>query len=136
MTTLLDVIKYVQGVVGGISGIRAAPDNPPGSINIYPFSVAYAGTDIWEVAPVGTGKALRTIIVEVHVARKDLPRDITASMAFSDSIPLALLANPTLGGLVSNFQRVRSEFGELGWGNVPTLGFRFFIEGIKMQTAL
>ncbi len=135
--TMQDVIDYVQLKVRGVSGVRAAPETVSGSMAIYPFAIAYAGPEVWEVAPVGTGKAIRTVIIEVHVARKDLPRDVEKAMGFSDSIPLAFMADPTLGGKVSTFSRVRSDgIINLGWGKVQTLGFKFYIEGIKMQTGL
>jgi hypothetical protein len=135
--TMQDVISYIQGIVGGISGIRAAPEVVEGSINIYPFAIAYAGPEVWEVAPVGVGKALRTVIIELHIARKDLRRDLTKLMSFSDSVPLALLADPTLGGRASTFSRVRSDgVINLGWEKTETIGFKFYVEGIKMQTGL
>ena len=119
-----------------MAGIRAAPDYAPDKLTVFPFALAYAKMGVFEVAPIGYGKGLHTVVVEVHVARKDLPRDIQAAMAFSDAIPLALLADTTLGGVVSTFGRVRYEFGPMAWGGMETLGFRFFIEEIKLQTGI
>lgn len=137
-TTLQDVIEYVQGVVKGISGIRAAPLDPPGSLTIFPTSIAYPGPETWVTGdPAGMAKALRTIVMEIHICRKDMPRDYQAAMVFSDSIPLAFMADPTLGGKVSTFSRISSPgLVQLGWGTDMTIGFRFSIEGIKMQIGL
>jgi hypothetical protein len=136
MATLQDAINAIQDVVGGVSGIRSAPDYAPDQLSTFPFALAFARTGTFEVGPVGMGKGLHTIVVEVHVARKDLPRDIQAAMAFSDAVPLALLADTTLGGVVSTFTNIRYEFGPMLWGKLETLGFRFYVEGIKLQTGL
>ncbi len=112
--TLVDAIEAVQVLVEGVTGIRAAPVYAPESLSVFPISVAFPGNSTWEIGPVGSGKSLQTIVVEIHLQRVDLPRDIQAAMAFSDAVPLAILA---------------------GWNGVPTIGFRFFVEGIKMVTS-
>jgi hypothetical protein len=135
MATIQDAITAIQGVVGGVSGIRAAPDYPPEDLSLYPFAVAFARSGSFEAAPVGSGKGLHTIVVEVHVGRSDLARDIKAAMPYGDSVPLALLADTTVGGVVSTFARVRYEFGPMAYGGLATIGWRFFVEGVKIQVA-
>ncbi len=135
--TLEDAGKKAMEVVRGVSGIRAAPDNMAGSLSIYPFAFWYPGPSTWEVSPVGTGKALHTIVIEVHVARKDAPRDVEACLPFADSIPKALLADVTLGGRVQTFARVTCPgLVRLDYGSNETLGFKFSIEEVKMLTGL
>ena len=136
MADLQHAIAYVQDLMEQIEGIRAHPDYPPEQLNVFPFAVAYSGGGLWEFGPGGTRKGLHTIVLEIHVARKDLPRDTQAAMAFSDTVPNVLLANPTLGGNVSTFGQIRYTFGPLGWGGEVTYGFRFFIENVKMETAI
>jgi hypothetical protein len=135
MATLQDAIAYVQTLVGGVSGIRAAPEYPTEDINIFPFAMAYSGGGTWEISA-GRAKGLHTIVIEIHVARQDLPRDTHALMAFSDSIPQALLSDPTLGGNIATFGTIRYTFGQLGWAGIQTLGFRFYIDNVKMEAAL
>jgi|SRR3972149_1088633 len=137
MATLQDAIAYVQTLVHQIQGIRAAPAYPPEDMSIFPFSVAYAGGGNWEFGPGAlVKKGVHIITLEIHVARQDLSRDATEAMQFSDSVPNILLKNPTLGGNISTFTNIRYTFGPLGWNGGKTFGFRFFIEGVKMETEI
>ena len=130
---LQDAIDWVQDTIGGLEGIRKAPHEPTESIKVFPFSRAYAGEGVIEVGAIGTDRALHSIVVEIHVARTDLPRDVAKAMPYVDSVPAALLADPTLGGTVSTFGRIRYRFGPMGVGGEDTIGFRFWLEDVKVQ---
>lgn len=134
--TLQSAIAGAQTIVGAISGIRSAPAYPPEELSVFPFAVAYSGGGTWEFGPAGDKKGLHNIIVELHVQRKDLARDVTAAMAYSDSIPNALMLDTTLGGNASTFGRITYVFGPLGYGGIDTIGFRFTIEAVKIISAL
>jgi len=109
-------------------------------MNVFPFIVTHPGTGEWSSDVPGNKIGLHTITVELHVARKDLPRDIQKAMAYSESIPNALLkAVATVSGdkfdnTISTFDRITYTFGPLGWAGVDTIGFRFQIVGVKMQS--
>lgn len=133
---LQDVISEIQNTAGAVDGIRAAPDYIPESLNIFPFLVCYAGTGSFEISPTGVMKGLHSIILELHVARRDLSRDVKNAMQYSDSIPLALMHDPTIGGTVSTFGRISYTFGGMQYGDQLTLGFRFTIENVKLQTTI
>src|SRR5512139_3347037 len=128
--TLQAAIAKIQDIAGAVSGIRAAPEYLPETINIYPFLVCYAGSGSYEYAPAGVMKGLHNIILELHIARKDLPRDTEKAMPYADSIPLAIFHDPTLGGTVSTFGRISYTFGGMQYGDQMTLGFRFTLEGV------
>jgi hypothetical protein len=133
MATLQDAIRHVQKTVRQVEGIRAAPEYPEDNMAIYPFAVAFADSGRWDYGPGYLAKrGLHTIVVEVHVARKDLSLDVEAAMKYSDSVPDKLMYDPTLGGNVDTIGGIRYEFGPLGWADQLTIGFRFFIEDIKM----
>jgi len=133
---LQDAIAKVQELAGAVSGIRAAPEYLPESINIFPFLVCYAGSGSFEIAPAGVMKGLHNIILELHVARQDLPRDTKNVMQYSDSIPQAIMADPTLGGTVSTIGSISYTFGGMQYGTQQTLGFRFTIQSVKLQTVI
>ena len=131
---LQDAINHIQDLTGAVDGIRAAPDYPPEQSNVYPFCVAYMGTgEIGFDAGVGTA-GIHSIVVELHVARKDLARDIAKAAPYVDSIPAALLADPTLGGTVELFENITYEFTPMQWDTVETVGFRFILNGVKQRS--
>lgn len=133
---LQDAIAKVQEIAGAVDGIRAAPEYVPEEINVFPFLVCYAGNGSYDFAPAGVMKGLHNIILELHVARKDLPRDVEKAMKYADNIPLAIMDDPTLGGTVSTIGVITYTFGMLGYGTTETIGFRFMIQNVKVQTTI
>lgn len=133
--SLQDAITQLQTIIGELDGIRQAPTTAPDKITQFPFAVAYPGGGSFDLRSSGWYKGLHTIILEVHIARKDLPRDIATAMPFIELIPAALDANPTLNGAVDTIvSPITYQFQELGWeGDVLTLGFRFNIQ-VKINT--
>jgi len=134
--SLQNVIDNVQAACRKIKGIKGAPSYAPEQINLYPFVVAYPGEGEIEFGAVGEMKALHNVVVEVHVARKDLPTDLRRVSGFVDSIPAALMDDPTLGGSCDTFQTIRYRFSQLGWGGMDTIGYRFTVAGVKIRTNL
>lgn len=136
MATLPDAIARIQVLVRALGGIRGAPNEPPEKLNRFPFAVAFAGRGTWAGgSPAGEKRGLHTIIVELHVARKDLPRDVAAAMGYTESIPNTILNDPTLNGNVDAVNEIRYTFGPLGWGTAETLGFQFEID-VKQRSAI
>ena len=140
MATLNDAIIQVVRYARTLPGVREAPDYPPESLNSYPFVLGFAGGGVWRFGPAGDKKGLHSITLELHVARKDLPKDVEKSMGFSDSIPNLLMSklinDNKWNNTIDTFDQISYTFGPLGWGNEPTLGFRFKIENIKMQSTI
>jgi hypothetical protein len=135
-----DLILSIAQIVRGISGIREAPDYPPEQMADFPFAVVYPGDGRHMghalAGAVGLKKWVGSVIVEIHVGRRDLPSTVASLLDFADSVPNALLADPTLGGKCDTFGEIKQSFGELGWGDTPTIGFRFVISDIKIVSDL
>jgi hypothetical protein len=140
MATLQQVIDEIQADLRTISGIRAAPDEAPEQINLFPFVVAYPGAGRWYSDVPGSKILLASVIVELHVARKDLSRDIVAAMTYAESVPNKLLyavahtSGDRFNNTVSTLGEINYTFGPLGWGGMDTFGFRWTITGIKLQS--
>ncbi len=139
MATLDDAIGEIQADIRALDGIRAAPDYAPEQMNAFPFSVVYPGSGEFTSDVPGGMKGLHSITIELHVARKDLPRDIAKAMPFVQSIPNALLkavatqGGDRFGGTIDTFGRITYEFGPLDWGATQTIGWRFRMEGVKIK---
>jgi len=140
MATLQQVIDEIQADIRALSGIRAAPDEAPEQINIFPFVVAFPGPGTWSSDIPGNKINLASVVVELHVARKDMAKDIQAAMVYENSIPNVLLkavastAGDRFNNTVSTFDNITYTFGSLGWGGMDTFGFRWTINGIKLQS--
>ena len=132
--SLQTAIADVQTSIAAITGIRLAPNYPPEDAAVYPFVVAYAGSGEFRTGePAGLMKYLGSIIVDLHVARKDLPRDAEKAMTYHESIPNCILTDSTLGGTVSTCGPVScSGLIAMSYGGQDTLGLRFTIENVKI----
>lgn len=128
MGTLHDAITKIQGLVGAVSGIRSAPVNAPESANVFPFAVCYPESGTWEIA--GTWKkGLHTVVLEVHVQRRELPRDVSAALQYGETIVNTLFKNPALAGVVDTIKNpIVYSFGYLEWAGQQTLGWQFRIK--------
>jgi len=99
VSNIQTAINQIQDAMGALSGIKAAPDYVPDAAKDFPFVIAYEGPGFWSVNAVGvdgTGnygekKWLGDIIIELHVARKDMTRDTQQIAYYSDRIPNAIL---------------------------------------------
>lgn len=133
---LTDVIANIQDTLGVLTGIRGAPDAPPEQINVFPFIVVYPTGGEWIFGTAGEKKGLHDVVIELHVARKDLPRDVVTALGYAESIPNAIMKDPTFGGYASTFGSIDYDFGPLGWGGMETIGFKFTIRRLKMMSAI
>lgn len=137
--TLQNVCVQVANYLSALTGVRAAPSYAPDKLDPFPFAVVYPGAGVWEFgATPGEKKGLCTIIVEMHVARKDLPKDLEKAMSFGDSVPNLLMSKMVndnkWNGKIDTFQDITYTFGALGWNGMPTIGYRWTVNGIKLRS--
>ena len=131
-------IAEIQDVVGAISGIKAAPDQPPEDMNEFPFAVAYSDSGAFGWLAKNAVEGRHNIKVEIHVQRQNLPYDVAAAMAYCHNVPIAILtaANDGTFTAIKEIGSISYEFGPLGWLGTATMGFAFRIEGAWTQDAV
>lgn len=136
MADLAEVIERVAFIMASVPGIRRAPISPEEQMNVFPFAVVYPLDGESQFGTPGERLELDSLAVELHVARKDLPRDVQGALPFVDSIPDALMedmVSTQWAGTIDTFDIISWTFGPLGWGGMDTLGFRFTVSGIKRR---
>jgi hypothetical protein len=133
---LKDAIDEIIDELQTISGIRRVPDEPPETNSAFPFAVVYPSTGLYTGGPPPLMKGLHSINIELHVARKDLPRDYTQVMDLIDTIPKELYNLHRLGGFsnLDTFGDITYTFGPLAWGTVDTLGVTYTMTNVKIQS--
>jgi len=135
MATLQDAIEAIQTHALALSGMKEAPSYAPEKLSDFPFAVSFPGRGSWGRVT-DRKKGLHTIITEIHVARKDMARDLKLVMPYSELFPNAVLGDPTLGGDVDTVIEMRYTFSALNWDEeTQTVGWRFETD-VKQQSAL
>ena len=132
--TLQKMITGLQTAIAGVSGIKFAPDYPPDSASDFPFAVAYLDTFRVEQNTPEDVRALHTVRVELHVARKDLPEDIYTLLPFFETMTNAII-NYLLDNVYAH-AGITGTFGRLAWDDTATIGFAWTIQDVKIVTAL
>lgn len=133
---LKDAAQDVIDELRKISDLRRVPDEPPESNNQFPFAVVYPLRGNYTGGPPGLMRGLHNIVVELHVARQDLPRDYSQVMDIIDQIPEQLLSamkNARYSNL-DTFETITYEFGALNWDGTDTLGVTYTMTNVKVQT--
>jgi hypothetical protein len=136
MATLYEAITAAAALIAGLSGIREAPALPEEVLNVFPFAAIYPGGGEQTMPINRVRQDLGSIVIELHVARKDLPRDVEKAIPYVDSIPNVLfdgLDDNKWSATIDTFESITWTFGELGWNGQQTLGFRFIVNGVKRQ---
>lgn len=121
-------VQRVQAIVGDITGIAQAPNEPPDKLGAFPMSVCWLSSVTWVLADATCANADGVIVLEIHWPRKNLARTIAHAMDFHESIPKAVIEDHSLQ---SNLDLIRSMAGTLGpmiWGPTETLGWHFELD--------
>lgn len=126
--TIEAAITKLQTHALALTGMKDAPDQPPETINVFPFSIAYERTAETLQRGYGFADDIVTLWVEFHVARQLLQGGVQTAMALRDPFLKKLIGDPTLGGSVSTITAIRRTFGWLKWGGTDTIGYRFEID--------
>ena len=133
---LKDAIAEIIDKLQELSDIRRVPDAPPENNDQFPFAVVYPITGTYEQIMTQRMKGLHSLNIELHVARKDLPRDYALVMDLIDQIPNRLM-KAHMDSEFSNlatFGIIEYTFGPLSWAGVDTLGITYTITGLKVET--
>lgn len=117
----------LQALALALSGVRAAPDSLPANFTAYPIAITFAGAMNGQRHSAAHSTRLVTLVTEVHIARKDLGRDIKIIQPLMQAFVTAVLADVTLSGnvpsLIGPFP-VRARMTPMEYGAVQTFGFR------------
>ena len=138
MATLQQAIDQIVDAAGAVSGIRFAPDEPNDQTPTFPALLTFCERGTYRHSPIGVMTGSHTILLELHVARRDLARDVAAAMAYAKSIPNAILNAHKTSALtaIEEIGEIGYEFGPMTWAGQDTIGFRFRIQGVKTQDTI
>ena len=138
ITDFRDATAEIIDVLQTIPGIRRVPDDPPEDNEQFPFLVAMAQDGVYTQGPAQVMKALHSVRLELHVSRKDLPRDYKHVMKLIDEIPYYLMKHLNDGGFsnLATFGEITYIFDDLAWAGTPTLGVIYTVTNVKVQTAI
>ncbi len=127
MSTVAAKNAFVD-ILGALSGVRKATDNPPDSLNVFPFAVAWVDEYQYEKKRLGNLFSNGTFVLvgQIHVARKDQARALATLEVYPDLIRTALVADPTLNGTVNNILEYKPSGPIPGvWDSQNTLYIEF-----------
>ena len=133
---LKDAVQEIVDELRKISDLRRVPDEPPETNNQFPFAVVYPIRGEYGGGYVGSMKGLHSVVIELHIARKDLPRDYMQVMDLIDEIPkqIMIARKDARFSEMSAVGTIEYEFGALSWGGVDTLGVTYIITKVKVFT--
>lgn len=135
MADVKDAIQEIIDELKNLDGIRRIPDAPPENNNQFPFVVVYPISGSFTKPSSGWLIGLHDINIELHIKRKDLPRDFDEAMDLFQDLPKQLMSGQENGRFSNGFtwQAITYLFGPLEWAGVETIGFTFTLNGAKVQ---
>lgn len=116
----------IQEIAGALDGIRAAPVEPVEQMNAFPFAVSYPARLVGATQlTANTRRFIYEIRTEIHVARKDLPRDVRTVGPYADSFPAAVWDDSQLNDAVDTVLSITGDLSGSEWGGQETLAWIF-----------
>lgn len=121
-------------LLGGLAGVRKAPDYPPDSLNHFPIAVCWVRDYVYSKERLGNlfSNGNHVIVGQIHVARKNLPTDLATLEVYPDLVRTALDADPTLNGTVKVITSFESSIIPGQWDTQQTLMVEFRV-GINVK---
>jgi hypothetical protein len=138
MSGLTDIIGDIQLRLKALPGMGDVPFYPQEDASKFPHVTIYPGASQWTFGPAGDKKILYNIVVELHVARKNLPDDTKSVYRYVEIVPNALMSSNETDTLANTAFSGISFSGliAMGYGGSDTLGFRWTLQDVKLITAI
>lgn len=135
MATIKNAIQEIVNELKNLRDLREVPDAPPESNDRFPFAVVYPAAGEFQKLSAGFMVNLHDINIELHVERKDLPRDFNRIVDIFDRIP-----NQLEEGLEAGRFSAITTWGTIiyigtdpmSYAGVDTLGVIFTMEDVKL----
>ena len=136
--TIKDAIQEIVDELRNVRDLRRVPDAPPESNDQFPFCVVYPSSGEIQKNSAGWSTDLHNVTVELHVSRKDLPRDFVALVDVFDRIPNQLDVGLEAGrfSTIKTWTTISYTFGPLDWGGLDTLGVTFVMNNVKLHSTV
>lgn len=126
---LTDIIAVLQSHAAGLSGVRAAPANPPESVNQPPMAVTFVAEMESDLGAIGFGTLVQKVTFHTLIfkSRQSLPEDVKSMTPYGDSFPAAVYSDPRLGGTVNTLDQPQTaKFGRIEYAGVEKyIGWTF-----------
>lgn len=127
---IVRAVLKVQALAAALDGMRAAPDYPEEQMNVFPFAVSYLSlVEVERPSATLASPSLYTIHTEIHVARKDAPRDMETITPYAASFPAAIKAAGQLvdatGATVDAVLSCIGQYLPSDWGGIETRSWQF-----------
>ena len=123
------VVSRLQVLAATVTGINAAPDTIPDNIAVFPAALSRLDTYEEHAGLVGSDDLMWVAVTEIHVARKDLPRDYAAldglGALFVAAVRLDSRSNVagSLGVIASAIGDQSGQVVATNWGDSNTLAW-------------
>ena len=122
------VITKLAEIEAGLSGIKAAYDETPEALTVFPCFINYPRRGTYKCGGGPTKEGTQTIRCELHVTRQILPQAETVARPYIDSFVDAVFADPNLGGACVMVTEIRWEYGNLEFAGETHLGIQFEVD--------
>ena len=135
---LQDMCDQIAAVVGAVEGIRRATGVPPEQISEFPFVDVYVASGTWSGnRPNGMITGIMAVNIDLHLARKDQPREAEMMHRLHYGIVNALVKALKSGAFTSltTINDIPVQLTVFAGGNgqgTDTIGYRFTPQ-VKLQ---
>jgi len=123
------VVARLQTIAGTVTGIRNAPATLPDQIAMFPAAISYLESFDEDAGMVGSDNVIYTAVTELHVARKDLPRDYAVLDGMAALFVAAVRSDSrsntagTLGVIASAIGNATGNLAASSWAAQDTLAW-------------
>ena len=123
------VVARLQVIAATVTGIRNAPSTLPDQIAMFPAAVSYLESFEEDAGMVGSDNIIYTAVTELHVARKDLPRDYAVLDGMAALFVAAVRSDSrsntagTLGVIASAIGNATGNLAASSWAAQDTLAW-------------
>jgi hypothetical protein len=135
---LVEARKEIAGFIADLDDIRSAPERIPEGFTGGPFVAAHADIGTYEMGPAGRTTGLHDLLIEVHVVRRDLPRDYDKIEPLIEAISIMLQTKLTEKKYteLQTFEGISYALEPAEYANTETLALFIRLHGVKIQTNL
>lgn len=121
-------ITALTTVLGAVTGVEAAYENPPEALNEFPAVVPYFVRGDFSYGQSAPAIGLHTVHADLHISRSQLPTDEAAARPFILRFLIAIAGNLKMSATCDHCLLKSYSYGRLGYAGKETFGGRFVLE--------